>query len=94
MLKCYAMIDSKKGNQPSISRFDISLKDCPKIAKERENMRNVPYALTVGSIMYATLYAHPNIYFTIGLYLTGMRDYMLVYARGDLIPIRYTDSDF
>ncbi|KAA3469969.1 gag/pol protein [Gossypium australe] len=41
ILKCYAMVDSKKGSQPSASRFHLSLEDCPKTVKERINMRNV-----------------------------------------------------
>lgn len=43
VLKCYAMIDSKKWNQPSVLRFHLSLEECPKTLEERENMRKVLY---------------------------------------------------
>ncbi|KAA3479718.1 gag/pol protein [Gossypium australe] len=39
LFECYGMTDSKKGTQPSISRFHLSLEDCPKASEERENMR-------------------------------------------------------
>ncbi|KAA3464053.1 gag/pol protein [Gossypium australe] len=39
ILECYSMTDSKKGNQPSVSGFYLSLNDYPKITGERENMR-------------------------------------------------------
>ncbi|KAH1107210.1 hypothetical protein J1N35_010978 [Gossypium stocksii] len=45
------MTDSKKRNQPSVSRFHISLENYPKTVKERENMRKVPYALVVGRLI-------------------------------------------
>ena len=61
------MTNSKKGNRSSISRFHLSLKDYPKIAKERENMREVTYALTIGILMYAMLCTFPDICFTVGL---------------------------
>ncbi|KAA3484054.1 gag/pol protein [Gossypium australe] len=56
ILEGYAMIDLKKGNQPSISRFHLSLEDYPKTTKERENMKKVPYASIVGSVMHTPKY--------------------------------------
>ena len=49
------MQDSKKGGQPSRTGIILSLDDCPKTSKEREYMKKVPYALTVGSLMYVML---------------------------------------
>ncbi|KAA3485696.1 gag/pol protein [Gossypium australe] len=63
ILERYAITDLKKGNQPSISRFHLSLEDCPKITEEKKNMRKVPYASKVGSLMYAMLCTCPNICF-------------------------------
>ena len=46
------MIDSKKGNKPFILGFHPSLENFFKKMEERENMRKVPYASVVGSLMY------------------------------------------
>ena len=71
-------------------------------------MRRIPYASTVGSLMYAMLCMRPDICYAAVIvsryqsnpgkhilkYLRRTRDYMLVYSGGDLKPIGYTASDF
>ena len=61
------MQDSKKGF--FLFRYGISLsKDqCPEILIEIENMKAVPYASVVGSLMYAMLYTRPDICFAVGI---------------------------
>ncbi len=51
----FAIQDSKKGGQPSRSGITLSKKDSPKSNEEREYMKKVAYASTVGSLMYAML---------------------------------------
>lgn len=64
----------KKGTQPSISYFHLSLEDYPNTTEEREHMRKVHYASALGSFMYVILCKHPNICFVVRLmsrYLTN-----------------------
>jgi ATP-binding cassette subfamily B (MDR/TAP) protein 1 len=39
----------------------LSKAQCPATAKDRETMSKVPYALAIGSIMYAILYTRPDV---------------------------------
>ena len=61
------MQDSNKGGQLSRTRITLSLDDCPKTSKEIENMEKIPYASTVGSLMYAMLSIRPDICYVIGI---------------------------
>ena len=61
VLKKFAMQDSMKGRQPSRTRITLSLDDCSKTSEEKVYMEKVPYALAVGSLMYAMLCTRPNI---------------------------------
>ena len=47
-------------------RFDLN--QCHKNDFEREHMKNIPYASTVGSLMYAQVYTRPDIAFTIEVF--------------------------
>ena len=46
-------------------RFDLN--KCPKNDFEREHMKNIPYALVVGSLMYAQVCIRPDIAFYVGV---------------------------
>ena len=46
-------------------RFDLN--QCPKNDFEWEHMKNIPYALVVGSLMYAQVYTRLDIAFTVGV---------------------------
>ena len=46
-------------------RFDLN--QCPKIDFEQEHMKNIPYALAVGSLMYAQVCTRPDIAFAVGV---------------------------
>ncbi|KAA3464018.1 gag/pol protein [Gossypium australe] len=89
ILEHYAMTNSKKGNQPFVSGYHLSLEDCPKTVKERENMRKVPYVSVVESLMYAM---HTPRY----LFCSGAEREIicLCIPKETLLPIEYTDSDF
>jgi hypothetical protein len=55
VLKRFRMDKAKKGSLPMLSSKILSKAQCPAMAKDRETMSNVPYALAIGSIMYAML---------------------------------------
>ncbi|KAA0033235.1 gag/pol protein [Cucumis melo var. makuwa] len=72
----------------------LSKEQCPKTPQEVEDMRRIPYASAVGSLMYLMLCTRPDICYAVGIVSRRTRDYMLVYEAKDLILIGYTDSDF
>ena len=41
-------------------------RDCPTFGSEAEDMKSVPYALTVGSLMYAMVATRPDIAHVVG----------------------------
>ena len=45
----------------------LSLTQCPATAKDRENMKVIPYASTIGSIIYAMLCTRPDVWLAISL---------------------------
>ncbi|KAA0050176.1 gag/pol protein [Cucumis melo var. makuwa] len=86
----HSMQNSKKGLLPFKHGVTLSKEQYPKTSQEVEEMRHIPYASAVGSLMYAHWTAVKNIL----KYLRRTRDYMLVYGSKDLILTGYTDSDF
>ncbi|GJU38117.1 retrotransposon protein, putative, ty1-copia subclass [Tanacetum coccineum] len=53
ILKRYKMDNSKRGTIPMQERLDLNKSQGAQMPKEVNRMKNVPYALAVGSIMYA-----------------------------------------
>ena len=45
----------------------LSVDDCPNSPSETEDMRKVPYASVVGSLMYAMVYTRTNIAQAVGV---------------------------
>ncbi|XP_073030772.1 secreted RxLR effector protein 161-like [Primulina eburnea] len=45
----------------------FNLSQYPKNDLEREQMKNIPYASAVGSLMYAQVYTRPDIAFVVGM---------------------------
>ena len=67
ILAHFSMQDSKKGFLPFRHGISLTKDQCPKTPVEIENMKAVPYASAVGSLMYAMLCTRPDIYFTVGI---------------------------
>ena len=61
ILKRFSMENFKKGYLPIDHGIFLSEKDCLTTLKERECMSKVPYASTVGSIMYAMICTRPDV---------------------------------
>ena len=61
------MQDSKKGLLPTRHGIILSKEQCPKTPQEEEDMRRIPYASTVGSLMYAMLCTRLDIYYAVGI---------------------------
>ena len=67
MLSRYKMQNSKKGLLSYRYGVHLSKEQCPKIPQEVEDMRNIPYAFAVGSLMYAMLCTRPHICYSVGI---------------------------
>ena len=61
MLNAYGALLSMR------SGIFLSKEQCPKTPQEEEDMRRVPYASAVGSLMYAMLCTKPNICYAVGI---------------------------
>src|SRR4051812_4182802 len=55
------MDNSKRGLLPVMKGSRLSATQCPATTKEREEMSSKPYALAIGSIMYAMLSTRPDV---------------------------------
>ncbi|GJY25489.1 hypothetical protein Tco_0400215, partial [Tanacetum coccineum] len=63
ILKRYKMDNSKRGTIPMQERLDLNKSQGAQTPKEVNRMKNVPYASTVGSIMYAVRCTRPDVAF-------------------------------
>jgi len=70
------MGSSRPVGTPMTKGDKFSLKKCPKNDLERTIMHDKPYALAIGSLMYAQVYTRTNITFIVGVlgkYLSNPR---------------------
>jgi hypothetical protein len=67
VLARFSMQNSKKGLMPTRHGIVLSKMQCPKTPQEEEEMRRVPYASAVGSLMYAMLCTRPDICYAVGV---------------------------
>ena len=61
------MNEAKPVNTPLGSHFKLSKEQSPKIEEERDHMSKVPYASTIGSLMYAMVCTRPDIAHVVGV---------------------------
>ena len=66
-LKKFYMDQSKKGFLPVLQGVRLSTAQCPTTVEDREKMSVIPYASTVGSIMYAMLCTRPDVNLAVSL---------------------------
>ena len=67
VLKRFSMEGSKRGYLPIGHGIHLSKKMSPKTPEERNRMSSIPYASTVGSIMYAMLCTRPDVAYALGI---------------------------
>ncbi|KAL0553858.1 hypothetical protein IC582_007762 [Cucumis melo] len=67
LLVRYLMQNSKKGLLPFRHGVHLSKEQSPKTPQEVEDMRRIPYASAVGSLMYAMLCTRPDICYAVGI---------------------------
>ena len=67
ILARFSMQDSKKGFLPFRHGITLFKDQCPKTPNEIKNMKAVPYASVVRSLMYPMLCTRPDIYFVVSM---------------------------
>ena len=67
MLKKFKMDQSKKGFLPVLQGVKLSQTQSTTTTEDRDKMKVIPYASTVGSILYAMLCTRPNVCLAISL---------------------------
>jgi hypothetical protein len=67
VLKRFRMNDCSPSVAPIVKGDRFNLNQCPKNDLEMEQMKNIPYASAVGSLMYAQVYTRPGIAFAVGM---------------------------
>ncbi|KAG8492989.1 hypothetical protein CXB51_012658 [Gossypium anomalum] len=67
VLKRFNMEESKRGFLPMRHGISLSKEICPSTPQERERMSKIPYASTIGSIMYAMLCTRPDVSYALSM---------------------------
>nr|GEW31135.1 hypothetical protein [Tanacetum cinerariifolium] len=86
ILKRYHMENSKRGSILIQDKLRLSKSQGASTPAELKRMQNVPYALAVGSIIYAVRCRRPNV--------ANTKDMFLVYIKRDLRVSCYTDVGY
>ena len=67
VIKRFSMQDSKRGFLPMSHGIKLSKSQCPTTKDERERIDKIPYASTIGSIMYAMLCTRPDVSYALSM---------------------------
>ena len=74
ILKRFNMEASKRGYLPANHGIRLSKKIYPKTLEERKRMNEIPYALAMGSIIYAMLCIRPDVAYALGIAIRFQAD--------------------
>ena len=67
VLERFGMKDCSPSIAPIVKGDKFHMNQCPRNDLEKEQMRNIPYAFAVGSMMYAHVCTRPDIAFVVGM---------------------------
>ena len=67
MLDKFQCANIRRTDLPLGAEFRLSKDQSPKTVEEEERMKNVPYASTVGNLMYAMICTRPDISHAVGV---------------------------
>ena len=67
VLERFRMKNCSPSVSPIVKGDRFNLDQCPKNDLEREQMKNIPYASAVGSLMYVQVCTRPYIAFVVGM---------------------------
>nr|CAN69554.1 hypothetical protein VITISV_009019 [Vitis vinifera] len=94
VLERFRMKNCSPSVSPIVKGDRFNLDQCPKNDLEREQMKNIPYASAVGSLINPGN-DHWKAAKKVMRYLQGTKDYKLMYRRtNNLEVVGYLDSDF
>ena len=83
------MKDCSPSVAPIVKGDSFNLNQCPKNDFEREQMKNIPYASAVGSLMYAQVCTRPDIAFVVRMFGRYQSDPGLDHWRDAKKVMRY-----
>ncbi|RVX16853.1 Retrovirus-related Pol polyprotein from transposon TNT 1-94 [Vitis vinifera] len=72
VLDRFRMKDCSPSIAPIVKGDRFNLDQCPKNDLEREQMKNIPYASAVGSLMYVQVCTRPDIAFAVGIWTDNL----------------------
>ncbi|GJZ73111.1 zinc finger, CCHC-type containing protein [Tanacetum coccineum] len=81
ILNNYRVDNGKSASMPLGAHFKVYLKDCPSSEWNVERMSKVPYANTVGSLMYLMVCTRPDIGYVVSIVSRYLANPGLVYGR-------------
>ena len=67
VLEWFLIQNSKNGLRVTCHAISFSKKQCPQTPQEEEDMRQIPYASIVRTLMYAILWTRLDIYYAVGV---------------------------
>jgi hypothetical protein len=67
LLERFGMENSKKGSVPMSKSVQLSKSQCAVTRKDIEDMKDIPYASAIGSIMYAMTCTRPDVAFALSM---------------------------
>ena len=67
VLNRFSMQNSKRGFLPMCHGISLSKTQCPTIQDERDHMSKIPYASTIGSIMFAMLCTRTDVSYALSM---------------------------
>jgi hypothetical protein len=67
VIRRFPMQDSKRGSLPMAHGTVLNKQQCPKTVKEVEDMKRVPYAYAIGSIIYVMLCTRPDVSYALSM---------------------------
>ena len=67
VLEMFNMSKTKPVRTPLANHFNLSSMQCPKSDKKKNEMKSVPYASTIGSLIYVMVCTRTDITYAIGV---------------------------
>ncbi|KAL0366989.1 UNVERIFIED_CONTAM: Retrovirus-related Pol polyprotein from transposon TNT 1-94 [Sesamum radiatum] len=82
ILERFWMKDCSPSVAPIVKGDKLHLNQCPRNDLEREQMKDIPYASAIGSLMYALVCTRPDIAFAVGMLGKNIRVIWVWTTRG------------
>ncbi|XP_037492286.1 uncharacterized protein LOC119369668 [Jatropha curcas] len=94
VLSRFNMSNAKLVSTPLAGHFKLNLSQCPSSEKEKEEVKRIPYASTVGSLMYAMVCTRPDIAHAVGVVSRFLSNPGKEHWNAVKWILSYTDADY